>query len=153
MDFITKSVVLKISEVFKERDVEEIIYGDDYDYEKEYYLKVNRNYFKIQFMDIAKVQIIIFNEYALLINNLKIYLISSKFIKQVNIESYYLDHLFLKDKLYIIFQTGILSLDNNSHINKMATDFINDFFVNQDTEGIMTLQLDECTIDIDLENI
>ncbi len=34
------------------------------------------------------------------------------------------------------------------NINKMATDFIN-----QGIEGIITLQLDECTIDINLENI
>ena len=150
MKFITKEMNISIKEVFDSNDIENIIYGNMYDYEKKFLLQIQDHNYIVEFMDLNKIPIIVFEDYLILIDDLNMHIVNHKIYKQVDLESYYLGYVFLEQKLYIIFQTGILSLDADFHVNKIFTDFINDYLYK---DGVLTLQLDNQILTIDLNNI
>ena len=127
MKFITKEMNISIKEVFDNNDIENIIYGNMYDYEKKFLLQIQDYNCIVEFMDLNKIPIIVFKDYLILIDDLNMHIVNHKIYKQVDLESYYLGYVFLEQKLYIIFQTGLLSLDADVHVNKIFTDFINDY--------------------------
>lgn len=150
MKFITKEMNISIKEVFDNNDIENIIYGNMYDYEKKFLLQIQDYNCIVEFMDLNKIPIIVFKDYLILIDDLNMHIVNHKIYKQVDLESYYLGYVFLEQKLYIIFQTGLLSLDADVHVNKIFTDFINDYLYK---DGVLTLQFDNQILTIDLNNI
>lgn len=124
VEFITKEMNIFIKEVFDDNGIENFVYGNMYDYEKKFLLQIQDRKYIIEFMDLNRIPMIVFENYLILIDDLKIHIVNHKIYKQVDLESYYLGYVFLEQKLYIIFQTGILSLDVNVHVNNIFTDFI-----------------------------
>lgn len=150
MEISTIDLSVQIKEVYDDKKVKEIIYGDDFTLEKKYYLKINNVFYMLEYIDIKKLQFIIFEKYCILINERKIYILNEEIYYFIEVESFYLGHLFFDKKLFIIFQTEILSINDKMKLNRKYTNFINDFSVK--SNGILNLNFDDSIMTFNLND-
>lgn len=124
------------------------LYGEDYEYEDKYYLKISNKTFCLMFYDLNNTDFIINDDFLIIINNLKFYLIKDNVIEK-KLESYYLGSYYRDNIIFLIFQTFIMVVKDKK-ISEIYTDFINDYYIKNSK---IIIKSDDKMISYDLDEL
>lgn len=124
------------------------LYGEDYEYEDKYYLKISNKTFCLMFYDLNNTDFIINDDFLIIINNLKFYLIKDNVIEN-KLESYYLGSYYRDNIIFLIFQTFIMVVKDKK-ISEIYTDFINDYYIKNSK---IIIKSDDKMISYDLDEL